>query len=189
MIYEMFWTFDIKDIAERHIILKIDHKGRTPSSILYGVDLEDIQVNSFHTVFCTIYALYERLQSAGGKGPPKWEPRSCIGVYLGHLPFHARSVTLVSNTNTGRLSPQYHVVFGNDFPTVPFMEAGTIPTNWEDIVKCSSESSTTKYVTLADTWLNGPPYVGTTDQLSDSFAVVTDHQKSRKTTIHGNPTK
>ena len=47
MIYEMFWTSDIKDIAERHIILKIDHKGRTPSSILYGVDLEDIQVNFF----------------------------------------------------------------------------------------------------------------------------------------------
>ena len=31
--------------------------------------------------------------------------------------------------------------------------------------------------------------MGSTDQLSDLFAVVTDHHKSRKTTNHGNPTK
>ena len=55
------------------------------------------------------------------------------------------------------------------------MEAGTVPTNWEDIVKYSSETATTKVVTLADTWLNGPPDMGAMDQLSDTFAVVTDH--------------
>ena len=117
---------------------------------------------------------------AGGAGPPKWEPRSCIGLYLGHSPFHVRSVTLVCNPNTGQVSPHYHVVFDNDFSTVPFMETGTIPTDWEDIVKYSSERATTKDVTLADTWLNGPPDMGATDQFSDPFAVVTDHHKSRK---------
>ena len=68
--------------------------------------------------------LDSRLQSAGGPGPPKWEPRSQIGIYLGHSPFHAGSVTLVFNPLTGQVSPQYHVVFDNDFSTVPYMYGG-----------------------------------------------------------------
>ena len=117
----------IKAVAERHNSLHVDHKGKTASSILHGVDLEDIPVKSFHTLFCPIYALDARLQSSGGAGPPKWEPRSHIGVYLGHLPFHAGSVALVWNPNTGRVSPHYHVVFENYFSTVTFMEASTTP--------------------------------------------------------------
>ena len=111
MIDKMFWAFAIKAVAEIHNILHIYHKGRTPYSILHGVYLEDIPVKYFHTLFCPIYALDTLLQSAGGAGPPKWEPRSRIGVYLGHYPFHAGSVALVWNPNTGRLIPQYHVVF------------------------------------------------------------------------------
>ena len=42
MIDEMFWPFSMKAIAERLNILKIYHKGRTPESILHGVNLEDI---------------------------------------------------------------------------------------------------------------------------------------------------
>ena len=157
MIDKMFWPFSIKTVAERHNSLHIDHKGKTPSSILHGVDLEDTPVKDFHTIFCTIYAFDARLQSAGGAGPPKWELCSHIGLNLGHSPFLAGGVALVWNPNTGRVSPQYHVVFDNDFSTVPFMEAGTIPKNWEDLVKYSSERATTKDVTLADTWLNGTP--------------------------------
>ena len=69
------------------------------------------------------------------------------------------------------------------------MEAGTIPTNWEDLDKHSSERVTAKDVTMVDTWSNGPPNMGATDQLSDPFAVVIDHYKSCKMTNHGNPTK
>ena len=55
------------------------------------------------------------------------------------------------------------------------MEAGTLPPNWEDLVKYSSEMSTTTDVDLADTWLNGQSAAGATDQISDPFAIVTDH--------------
>ena len=89
--------------------------------------MEDIPIKYFHTLFCPIYVLDAHLQSAGGAGPPKWEPRSRIGVYLGKSPFHAGSVALVWNLNTGRVSPKYHIVFDDHFSTVPFMEAGTIP--------------------------------------------------------------
>ena len=137
MIDKIFWPFAIKAVAESHNSLYIDHKGQTPSSTLNGVDLEDIQVQYFHNLFCPIYALYARLQSARGTGLPKWELHSLIGVYLGHSTFHARSVALVWNPNTGRMSTQYHVVFDDDFSTAPFMEAGIILTNWEDLVKYS----------------------------------------------------
>ena len=130
MIDKIFWPFAIKDVAERHNSLHVDHKGQTPSSILHGVDLEDIPVKSFQILFCPIYDLAERLQSNGGVGPPKWEQRLRIVVYLGHFPFHAESVALVWNPNTGQVSSQYHVVFDDDFSTVPYMEASTIPKNW-----------------------------------------------------------
>ena len=138
MIDKMFWTFAIKTVTERHNSLQVYHKRRTPSSILHGVDLEDILVKSLHIIYFPIYALNARLQSAEGAGQPKWEPRSHIGVYLWHSPFHAGSVALFWNPNTGQVSPQYHIVFYDDFSTVPFMEASTIPTNWEDLVKYSS---------------------------------------------------
>jgi hypothetical protein len=62
------------------------------------------------------------------------KPRSNIRVYLGHSPFHAGSVALVYNPYTGHISPQYHVVFDDDFTTVPYMEAGMIPPHWSDLL-------------------------------------------------------
>ena len=91
--------------------------------------MEDIPVKSFHTLSSPIYVLNARLQNYGGAGSPKWKPRSRIGVYIGHSPFHAGSVALVWNPTTGRGSPQYHVVFDNDFSTVPYIGSGTIPLN------------------------------------------------------------
>ena len=82
MIDEIFWPFAIKAVAERMNSLQVDLTGQTPESILHGVEIEDIQVKSYHTIFCPTYVLDARLQSSGGAGPPKWEPRSRIGVYL-----------------------------------------------------------------------------------------------------------
>ncbi len=127
MVDQMFWLFAIKAAAERTDSLHIDSEGHTPESIVYGVNIENILVETFHTMFCSCYILDSRLHNAGSIGLPKWEPRSNICVYLGHSPFHARSVALVYNPSTGHVSPQYHVVFDNDFTTVLYMEAGTIP--------------------------------------------------------------
>ena len=46
-----------------------------------------------------------------------WEPRSRIGVHLGHSHFHAGSVALVFNPTTGHVSSQYHIVIDDDFST------------------------------------------------------------------------
>ena len=126
-----------------------------------------------------------RLQNSGGAGPPKWEPHSRIRVYLGHSPFRAGSVALLWNPTTGRVSPQYHIVFDDDFSTVPYMEASTLPHNWEDLVKYSSEMATTTDIDLADTWLIGQSAAGATDQISDPFVIVTNHAKRPRTDIPG----
>jgi hypothetical protein len=83
MVDTMFWPFAIKAMAERMNSLHMDNEGNTPESLMYGVDLERIPIKNFHILFCPIYVLDHHLQSAGGLGPPKWEPRSRIGVYLG----------------------------------------------------------------------------------------------------------
>ena len=91
----MSWKFAMKSVAERLNSLQVDILGRMPESILHGVKVQDLPVKSYHTLFCPTYVLDKRLQSDGGAGPPKWEPRSWIGVYLGHSHLHPGSVPLV----------------------------------------------------------------------------------------------
>jgi hypothetical protein len=149
MVDFLFWPFAMKAMAEQMNSLHVNSEGQTPESIMYDVDLETISVKNFHTLFCPVYVLDHRLQSAGGPGPPKWEPRSRICVYLGHSPFHAGSIALVFNLKTARVSPQYHVLFDDDFSTVPNMERGEVPPNWDDLCHLSAESATDDSVDLA----------------------------------------
>ena len=160
MIDTMFWTFVIKAAADRQNVLSVNSQNRTPSSNIYGMEIEAIPVKNFHNLFWPVYVLDRRAQSAGGLGPPKWEPRSRIGVYLGHSPFHSGSVALVFNPSTGRVSPHFHVVFDNSFSTVPYMNLGTTPPNWADLVLHSYELSTYDDFWLAQTWSSDlPPMV------------------------------
>jgi hypothetical protein len=139
MVDQMFWPFANKAAAERMNSLHINTDGNTPDSKFYGINIGNIPVESCHTMFCPCYVLDSRLHNAGSIGPPKWEPRSNIRIYLGHSLFHDRSVALVYKLSTGHVSPQYHIVFDNDFIMVPYMEAGTNPPNWPYLVHSSSE--------------------------------------------------
>ena len=100
MIDSMFSPFAFQAVAERLNNLQICLDGSTPYSLMHGLEASEVPVKTYHTLFCSVYALDSRLQSAGGPGPPKWEPRSRIGVYLGHSSFHAGSVARVLNPLT-----------------------------------------------------------------------------------------
>ena len=65
----------------------------------------------------------------------KWEPRESTGVYLVHSIFHAGSVTIVLNTRTGNIFPQYYAVFCNTFSTVEHIRKGAVPVNCKNLVK------------------------------------------------------
>ena len=75
---------------------------------------------------CPVYVLDNALQNAGGIHH-KWKERARVGIYLGRSPFHARSVALVMNINTGRVSPQFHVQFDPGFQTVKKAFGGRSP--------------------------------------------------------------
>jgi hypothetical protein len=76
---------------------------------------------TYHVFGLPCFVLDSRLQS-GIADPPKWEPRSRLGVDVGHSPSHAGSVALVLNPHTGHVSPQFHVVFDDLYSTVAYME-------------------------------------------------------------------
>ena len=104
---------------------------------------------------CPVYILDARLQDAGGPGAPKWEPRARLGIYVGHSPLHAGSVALVLNPKTGLVSPQFHVVFDDNFSTVPHLRAGTVPKNWAQLVESSSQKCVDGFFDVTKTWFEG----------------------------------
>jgi hypothetical protein len=48
----------------------------------------------------------------------EWEPCARMGIYVGRSPSHAANVSLILNPQTGHISPQFHVVYNDDFTTV-----------------------------------------------------------------------
>ena len=72
----------------------------------------------------------------------KWVPTGRSRVYLGHYHFHSGSVELVLNIITGYVSPQYHVVFDNNFSTVYHTRKGTLPEKRKNLVEEHSELAT-----------------------------------------------
>jgi hypothetical protein len=49
----------------------------------------------------------------------KWDPRSRQGKFVGYSKEHASNAGLILNPTTGFISPQYHVLYDDEFQTVP----------------------------------------------------------------------
>lgn len=180
----LFPPYAMKAISEGLNSLQINTPGRVLESVLHRVKGEDLPVKSYHILFCPIYVLDDWLQNLDVAGQQKWEPRSRIGVYLGHIRYYAGSVALVWNLTTGRVSPQLHGVFDNIFSTVPSMVSGTIPPTRGKLLKYSSEMATPTDVNFADTWLHFQSNKDEWDQITDPFAVVFDHRDSHRGNNH-----
>jgi hypothetical protein len=60
-----------------------------------------------------------------------------MGIYVGHSPSHATNVSLILNPQTGHVSPHFHVVYNNDFMSVPYLLNATVPPHWVEIAKAS----------------------------------------------------
>ena len=66
---------------------------------------------------------------------PKWTPRSRKSVYLDISPQCAGSVALVLNLKSGYISPQFHIIFDDDFTTTTARLTNKLPDNWDDLFK------------------------------------------------------
>jgi hypothetical protein len=53
-----------------------------------------------------------------GKSPPKWTKRTMQKVDAGHLHHYSKSVSMVWDPKTKLVSPQFHVMFDDNFDTV-----------------------------------------------------------------------
>ena len=121
VIKSILWPYALLSVVERHNKLSVDKNGKTPMkkfSLTHG----EIQPTDFHTWGCPVFVLDTENQS-GYTGTPKLNPKSHAGIYLGHSPCHAGNVSLILNLLTGLISPQFHVVYDDEFTTVGYLES------------------------------------------------------------------
>jgi hypothetical protein len=102
------WPYALQNAVYLHNNLPVLEDGTSRlelfSSIQVGSNLKHV-----HTFGCPVCALQNTL--ASGNQLPHWSPRASLGLNLGPTPMHARSIYLVLNLVTGRVSPQYHCHF------------------------------------------------------------------------------
>ena len=88
--------------------------GISPEVIFYSVKSDHSQLCEARTWGCPAYVLDPKLQD--GKKIPKWKPCSCLGQFLGRSTrAHAGNVGLIRILRTGAISPQFHVVYDDQF--------------------------------------------------------------------------
>jgi hypothetical protein len=69
-----------------------------------------------HLLFCPVYVLDRRMQE--GTWPPKWSKQTKQKVYVRHLCHYTKAVPLLWYPKTKLVSPQFHVMFDDNFNTV-----------------------------------------------------------------------
>ena len=58
-----------------------------------------------------------------------------MGIYLGPSPLHAQTIPLILNLKLGLVSPQYHVIYDDQFTVTTSWISNKLPMNWEDLFK------------------------------------------------------
>ena len=166
VIKPLLWPYALLSVVERHNRLSLDKDGKSPME-KFSSTHEDIHPTDFHTWGCPVFVLDAENQS-GKIGTPKWDPKSHAGIYLGHSPCHAGSVALVLNLATGLISPQFHVIFDDEFTTVGYLETDQTPPNWVALAKHAVENSTPPEEDLAYSWLH-PSNIKPTNSENESL--------------------
>ena len=104
-----------------------------PIDLLLKTQSARTHFHDMHVWGCPCYVLDPKLQD--GHKLPKWKPRSHRGMFVGFSPCHSSLVPLVLNPRTGKISPQFHVVFDDWFTSV--LSVGTDnafePSMWQTL--------------------------------------------------------
>ena len=104
-----------------------------PIDLLLKTQSARTHFHDMHVWGCPCYILDPQLQD--GHKLPKWKPRSCRGMFVGFSPGHSSLVPLVLNPRTGKISPQFQVVFDNWFTSVLSVGADDAfePSMWQTL--------------------------------------------------------
>ena len=149
-------TFDLWIFAIRQAITIYNNTPRkdlnwcTPEEVFAGMtNPEDRTKYSFikelKTFGCPCYVL--NTKSTPTKRLNKWTSKSTKCIYLGKSRSHSSNVALVLNLSNYHISPQYHIVFYEQFTTANNNNTKP-PNNWDYLF--------TKEYWEADTTLNNP---------------------------------
>ena len=112
----------------------------SPEEIYYGIKSDYHHLKDARTWGCPAYVLDPTLQD--GKKLPRWKPRSRLGQFLGRSREHAGSVGLIRNLKTGGVSPQFNVVYDDQFTTVGSditRDNIPVPEGFDELLKYSRE--------------------------------------------------
>ena len=129
------WPYPIKMVVDVHNKFPSSN-SLSPVELVTGVKHRG-NLTLMHPFGCPAFVLDKTICNGGCT--PKWNPRSEQGVYLGLSPDHASNVGLIFNLKTRHVSPQYHVVYDDDFTSVVHKSAPTWPTIFEHLYKSSRD--------------------------------------------------
>ena len=143
----------------------------SPLQVFSGTAV-DVNHRHWNPIFCPAYVLTGPLQTTGIQD--KWRERSTPGIYLGRSPLHARSVALVLNLKTGRVSPQFHVALDPTFSTVSGRDGTQPPVSlWQ--MQCGFRKGN-KHLASEETHSVEPEFISPSDvqEASDVPETVSD---------------
>ena len=118
----ILWSYAWKDFERRYNHFFLNTEGLSTTN-LYSSTTVRTDMRGIHPFGYPVFVLSSGLQNAGSM-IPKWDPRARVGVYIGHSPCHTGNIALVLNPKTLRVSPQFHIVFDDEFSIVSFMRNG-----------------------------------------------------------------
>ena len=169
-----FWPFPLRLVVDTHNNTPLPN-GLCPVE-LFAIVKRRTCLQDYHTFGCPAYVLDTRLCNGGSI--PKWNPRARRGIYLGMSPEHASNVALIYNLDTGYVSPQYHVVYDDEFASV----SSTLPSNiqavWEDLFKTNRDVPPDDYIQLPDPHWDIPEHLCLSTPDDATQPVPSDPQSS-----------
>ena len=125
-------------------------------AVFFGSMVPRHHLKDLHIWRCPVFVLDPNLQH--GQELSRWEPRSLQGMFVGLSFVHASDVPLALNLDSGTITAQFHVVFGDLFTTGSSIgwEDEQPPNHWEQLCLDNSfftlVDSPPKF--LQDDWLN-----------------------------------
>ena len=170
-----FWPYPIRLVVDIHNNTPLKN-GLCPLELFAGVKRR-ANLQLMHPFGCPAYVLDSTLCN-GGK-TPKWDPLSEQGVYLGLSPEHASNVSLIFNIKTRHVSPQFHVVYDDDFTSVT--PGHTQP--WPQLFKNLSQTNRSESPKVFDEFSNVddfdiPTSVSSTTSPADTTPASVAHTTS-----------
>ena len=109
-----------------------------------------------HVWRCPVHVLKPVLQD--GKNMAKWFPRARLGMFMSFSLVYSLLVPLVLNIATGQISPQYHVVFDDQFSTVNSLPTeDSLEEQWSNIF--NRIPGTVAYMQPLNYWLRCRPTI------------------------------